>query len=73
MCFAAIHWAQISDIYFGTSVSDVKRLGFNELTISNRRLVSLGKSPVRLHPMTAKAACKRLLDDWSDSPNARTY
>lgn len=73
MCFAAIHWAQVADIYFGTTVTDVKRLGFNELTVSNRRLVSLGKSPVRLHSGLAKDACARLLADWTAMPSARTY
>src|SRR4051812_42489985 len=33
MCFAAVNWAKIDRVFFGTAVPDVKRLGFNELTI----------------------------------------
>jgi len=50
MCFAAIHWAQLRRIYFGTTVRDVQRLGFNELTISNRSLRRLGNSRVQVVP-----------------------
>src|SRR5688572_14829378 len=30
MCFSAIHWARIEAVYYGTSIVDVKKLGFNE-------------------------------------------
>jgi len=73
MCFAAINWAAISTVYFGTSVPDVKRLGFNELTISNRTLKRLGKSRVRLRPDFCRDECLELLDYWKKLPNKRTY
>ena len=73
MCFAAIHWARIGKIYFGTSVSDVKALGFNELAISNRRLKTLGGSRVRLVPGFMREECRALLSYWSELPHARTY
>ena len=73
MCFAAINWAQMDRIVFGTTVSDVKRLGFNELAISNRRLKSLGGGRVELVPGFMKDACRKLLDDWSMLPYKQTY
>jgi guanine deaminase len=73
MCFSAIHWAQIDVIYFGTTVEEVRRLGFNELTISNRTLKRLGKSPVRLVGGVARKDCLQLLADWSVLPNRRPY
>ena len=48
MCFSAIHWAKIDAIYFGTTIADAKSLGFSELTVSDRTLKRLGKSPVRI-------------------------
>jgi tRNA(Arg) A34 adenosine deaminase TadA len=48
MCFAAIHWAQIPLVVYGTSITDVARRGFNELSIENSELKKLGKSPVKL-------------------------
>jgi guanine deaminase len=73
MCFAAINWAQIRRVYFGTSVRDVRRLGFNELVISNRRLKSLGGSSVEIEPRFMRAECQELLDFWSRLPGKKTY
>jgi len=73
MCFAAINWAQIRRIVFGTTVRDVKRLGFNELVISNRRLRSQGGSRVELVPGFMKEACRKLLDDWTELDGKTVY
>lgn len=73
MCFAAINWAQIRRVYFGTSVRDVRRLGFNELVISNHRLKSLGGSGIEIVPGFMKAECQDLLDFWSRLPGKKTY
>jgi guanine deaminase len=73
MCFAAIHWARIGSVYFGTTVPDVKRLGFNELMLSNATLKRLGRSPVRLFPGLLREECRRLLHDWRALPARRTY
>jgi guanine deaminase len=73
MCFAAIHWARIRRVYFGTTVREVNSLGFNELTISNRRLKSLGRSPVEIVPGFLREECQDLLRYWSRLPNKKTY
>lgn len=73
MCFAAINWAQMRRITFGTTVRDVSRLGFNELVVSNRRLKSLGGGRVELVSGFMKDACQRLLDEWSALPDKNTY
>jgi tRNA(Arg) A34 adenosine deaminase TadA len=64
MCFAAINWAQIRRITFGTTVRDVKRLGFNELVVSNQRLKTLGGARVELVSGFMRDECQKLLDDW---------
>lgn len=73
MCFAAIHWAQIRRIYFGTSIQDVAKLGFNELSLSNEKLRSLSKSPVEIVPGFMKDACRELLDDWNARLGRKVY
>ena len=72
MCFSAIHWARIARVFYATTIADVKRLGFNELTVSNRRLKSMGKSPVRL-TRQANADCRALLTAWSALPKKKLY
>ncbi len=65
MCFSAIHWAQIDEVIYGTSISDVKALGFNELTISSEIMKEIGKSPVKIKKDFMREDCLKLLDDWS--------
>lgn len=72
MCFSAIHWAQIDRIVFGTGIADVKRLGFNELSISNSTLKRLGRSGVILD-RASKAACDQLLKSWAGLAKKQTY
>jgi guanine deaminase len=73
MCFAAIHWARIRRIYFGTSIRDVAALGFNELSVSNRRLRRLGESDVEIVPGVLERECRDLLEYWNRLPHRRTY
>jgi guanine deaminase len=72
MCFSAIHWAQIDRIVFGTGIADVKRLGFNELSISNSTLKRLGRSRVILD-QTSKRECTDLLQAWARLETKTTY
>ncbi len=73
MCFAAIHWAKIKAIYFGTSIADVKARGFNELSISNTKLKKAGKSRVKLKAGFMKGECLELLKKWDKLPKKRLY
>jgi guanine deaminase len=73
MCFAAIHWAQIKTIYFGTTVRDVRKLGFNELIISNRTLRRLGGSRVEIVSGMLREECRELLERWRLIPGVETY
>jgi len=64
MCFAAIHWAGIDEVVFGTRIADVARLGFRELTISNRTMRRLGDSEVRIVAGVLRKECLELLREW---------
>ncbi|MFA5386433.1 MAG: nucleoside deaminase [Candidatus Paceibacterota bacterium] len=48
MCFSACHWAKISKIVFGMRIEDSKRYGFDELTISNKKMKIVGGSPIKI-------------------------
>ena len=73
MCFAAIHWARIKRIIYGTKTSDAKKAGFNELNISDARLASLGKSKIRLFGGVLVNECKDLLKEWPKLANIALY
>jgi tRNA(Arg) A34 adenosine deaminase TadA len=73
MCFSAIHWARIDLIVFGTNISDVKKIGFNELTISNSKLKRLGKSKIKIKSDFLRKECYNILSEWNDLENKMTY
>ncbi len=73
MCFAAIHWAGISKIYYGTSITDAKKAKFNELTISNEKMKELGGSPVEMEGGILVEENLTLFDMWKEREDKRTY
>jgi len=64
MCFSAIHWAQIDEIIYGTNIIDVKKLGFNELSISNNHIKKIGHSSVKIKKGVMRQECLELLEAW---------
>jgi tRNA(Arg) A34 adenosine deaminase TadA len=73
MCFAAIHWARIDRLVYGTSIADVAALGFNELTISNEQMKTAGRSPIIIYPGFLVEECRALLQQWLATPGHRIY
>ena len=63
MCFSAIHWAKIDKIVYGATISDAKKAGFNELTISNKKMKQLSKSKVKIQRIKCEE-CKELFEKF---------
>lgn len=72
MCFAAIHWARCRSIVYSTTIGDVKKLGFNELAVSNEKLKALGKTKVKLAKISHQG-CRDLLSAWKALSKKSTY
>lgn len=73
MCFAAIHWARIRRIFYGTNIEDVAALGFNEMPLSNFQMKELGGSPVEVVADTMRHECLGLLEFWQNLKRSQTY
>jgi len=73
MCFSAIHWARLSKIYYGTSIADVAKRGFNELAVSNALLKKTGGLKIVLHKGFERKACLELLKRWDKLDAKKTY
>jgi guanine deaminase len=73
MCFAAIHWAGIDAVVYGTRIADAARLGFRELTITNRTLRRLGGGTVRIVGGVLRDECLELLREWETLHPGMTY
>ena len=72
MCFAAIHWAKIRKIVFGTSISDVGKLGFSEILLTNRRFNRINGNKMKITSGFMKAECAELLKEWKKK-SGKTY
>ena len=73
MCFSAVHWARIGAIVYGTNISDARRAGFHELEISNRRLKTLGRSPIAVIGDFLRPECLELFEAWGALPGKLLY
>jgi tRNA(Arg) A34 adenosine deaminase TadA len=73
MCFAAVHWARIDRLFYGTDIEDVKKLGFNELVLPVNQIKELGRSSVEIHKGFMREECEKLLAFWEGLPDKRVY
>ncbi|MFC1570225.1 nucleoside deaminase [Candidatus Omnitrophota bacterium] len=73
MCFSAVHWAKIDRLIYGTEIEDVKKLGFNELTIPAPRMKEEGASGVEIEAGFMLEECKELLRFWESLPEKTVY
>lgn len=73
MCFSAIHWARISKLYYGTTIADVAKRGFNELAVSNDLLKKMGKLKIKITKGFERKTCLDLLKKWDLLESKKTY
>lgn len=73
MCFSACHWARISKIVYGSRIADARKLGFDELTVSNTVMKFLGHSSLRVEKDFLRPECLELFSLWAGRPDRKTY
>jgi tRNA(Arg) A34 adenosine deaminase TadA len=73
MCFSACHWAGISKIVYGTSILDAKKIGFNELFLSNNQMKKIGRSPLKIKGGFLRDEALLLFKRWTTAKNRRSY
>ena len=64
MCMAALHWARVDTVYYGATIDDAAKAGFNELTVPAAELLKAGNSPVKLAGGVLRDECRALFDQW---------
>jgi tRNA(Arg) A34 adenosine deaminase TadA len=73
MCMAALHWARVDTVYYGATIADAGKAGFNELQLPAAELLRLGRSELKLVPQVLSHDCKQLFDEWLSNPNRTVY
>lgn len=73
MCMAALHWARVDTVYYGATISDAEKAGFNELQLPAAELLQRGGSTLKLVGGTLSEECKKLFDEWLSNPTRKVY
>lgn len=73
MCMAALHWARVDHVYYGATIDDATRAGFNELNLPAAELLRRGGSQVGLSGELQREECRQLFDEWLASPQRTPY
>jgi tRNA(Arg) A34 adenosine deaminase TadA len=73
MCAAAIHWSKLDEVYFGATIADAQKAGFNELIVPAKDLYKQGGSHVLIHDGLLNAECAALFEQWKTGPAMKSY
>ena len=64
MCRGAAYWAQIPIIVYGTNQKDAKVLGFDEINISDKQFLKIGKRKPVMVPDFMREDCRELFTQF---------
>lgn len=73
MCMSALHWARVETVYYGATIGDAQGGGFNELHLPASDVLRLGGSQVKLVSGVLREECRKLFQDWRETPGSRAY
>jgi tRNA(Arg) A34 adenosine deaminase TadA len=73
MCMSALHWARVDTVYYGATIADAEKAGFNELQLPAAELLRLGGSKLKLVRGTLADECRELFKEWLADPKRRVY
>ena len=73
MCMSALHWARVGTVYYGASIADAEKAGFNELQLPAAELLRIGGSDVTLKDGILVEECCALFDQWLSDPERNVY
>lgn len=73
MCFAACHWARISEVVYGARIEDAKAFGFNEILLASELFARLGGSSIVVRGGCLREEALALFRDWARRGGSRAY
>ncbi|WP_048135492.1 nucleoside deaminase [Methanolobus tindarius] len=72
MCLAAIYWARITKVYFGTNKEDVAAIGFDDSLFYKFIRGDADKSTLEIINIDRKE-CLELLKEWDEKTDKEMY
>jgi guanine deaminase len=73
MCMAALHWARVREVYYGATIADATKAGFNEIDLSAATVNRAGGNKVQLSSGVLTGECQQLFHDWGQRGDRATY
>ncbi len=75
MCFSAIHWSGIEEVYFGATIEDSKSIGFNEIMLHNTEMKKYSRRSIKIkvHEKFMGEECKLMMKSWKKNNEKRLY
>jgi tRNA(Arg) A34 adenosine deaminase TadA len=73
MCMAALHWSRVDVVYYGATIADAEKAGFNELQLPAAELLRQGRSTLKLVSGMLADECRELFKEWLADPNHKVY
>ena len=73
MCLAAIHWAKIDKVYYGATIEDAVKAGFQELEFPAKELAKQGKSHLIVVDGLCQDECTALFSLWKNASLSHSY
>jgi tRNA(Arg) A34 adenosine deaminase TadA len=67
MCATALHYARVSQVWYGASIADLRDAGFEQIPLPGARLLELAGGRVRIAGGLLAEPCRALLRDWTSS------
>lgn len=71
MCLAAIYWARMKTVYFGSDREDVARIGFDDSLFYE--LIKSGNGSELKRVKVDREKCMELLERWERKPDRQMY
>ncbi len=74
MCFSAIHWSNLDEVYFGVDATYAEKLGFREMDLPIKELkkLSKGRIKVKINSNCIEKECICMMKDWKKK-KSKTY
>jgi len=66
MCLSAVAWARVDKIVYGTRIKDAQNYGFNEITISNKKMKELGQIDISIIEDFMREECLQVFEIWKE-------
>lgn len=72
MCFAAIHWAKLTKVYYGCTAKDAAKIGFDDKFIYDVIKGTAKRKQVKMIPLERKE-CLKAFEEWERKENKVQY